>query len=319
MRWALFLLGLGCGVAQAADPLPPQEAAAWLQRIAEASDRYAYQGVFIHQHGDRMQTLQVSNRLSVAGKESRLIGMDGAQREVRCTRGESVSIVGGTSPRLERRLGSRHFPDLLPPDAGRMAAWYDVRLGGIERVAGLDCQSLTLEPKDQYRWGHILCVDKDSNLPLKAVLIDHRGRPLMQYSFAELQIAKATASVSAAAPRTRLATARAVPPEPPNTIVSSAVEVKQLPPGFSRVIAVKRPLAKPGIDVEHWVFSDGLTHISLFVEPLARDNVSLKGASQRGMTNLRTLRVGQSQVTVVGDAPPAAVDLITSSIEASPK
>lgn len=68
-----------------------QEAAAWLQASIADSDRYAYQGVFIHQHGSRMQTLQVSNRLSVAGKESRLIGMDGAQREVRCTRGESVA------------------------------------------------------------------------------------------------------------------------------------------------------------------------------------------------------------------------------------
>jgi negative regulator of sigma E activity len=54
----------------------------------------------------------------------------------------------------------------------------------------------------------------------------------------------------------------------------------------------------------------------MFVEPLPRDNVTLRGASQRGMTNLRTLRVGNSQVTVVGDAPAPAVDLVTRSIVA---
>jgi sigma-E factor negative regulatory protein RseB len=311
MRGLVYALGLCVGVAQAGEPLPPQEAASWLQSIAEASNRYSFQGIFVVQHGDRMQTLQVSNRALSGGKESRLVGMDGEQREVRCTRGESVNIVGGSTPRLERRVGSRHFPDLLPPDAARLVSWYDVRLGGMERVAGLDCQSLTLEPKDQYRWGHVLCVDKDTHLPLKAALIDNHGRPLMQNAFAEVRIESA-----AAASARPLPAARGPMGEAPKTISSSAIEVKQLPPGFSRVIAVKRPLSSTGTEVEHWVFSDGLTHISMFVEPLARDNVTLRGASQRGMTNLRTLRVGQSQVTVVGDAPPPAVDMITRALVA---
>lgn len=308
-----LFLGLCCGTAQAAEILSAQDAAVWLQNIAEAPNRYAYQGIFVLQKGDRMQTLQVSNRVSAQGKESRLVGMDGEQREVRCTRGESVSIVGGASPKQERRIGSRHFPDLLPADAARMTTWYDLRLGGMERVAGIECQTLTIEPKDQYRWGHILCIDKESNLPLKAVLIDQRGRPLMQYSFAEVQIAK-PATTSA---RARPASAQSFSQDAPHAIMSSAVEVKQLPPGFSRAIAVKRPLANQGTEVEHWVFSDGLMHISMFVEPLARNNVTVRGASQRGMTNLRTLRVGQNQITVVGDAPPAAIDLIARSIGAS--
>jgi len=312
MMRALMLLGLCCGTVQAAEPLPATDAAVWLQNIAEAPNRYAYQGIFVLQKGDRMQTLQVSNRVSAQGKESRLVGMDGEQREVRCTRGESVSIVGGPSPKQERRIGSRHFPDLLPADAARMTTWYDLRLGGMERVAGIECQTLTLEPKDQYRWGHVLCIDKESYLPLKAVLVDQRGRPLMQYSFAEVQIAK-----GAAAARARPASLPAPLQDAPRALNGSAVEVRQLPPGFSRVIAVKRPLANQGIEVEHWVFSDGLMHISMFVEPLARNNVTVRGASQRGMTNLRTLRVGQNQITVVGDAPPAAIDLIARSIGAS--
>jgi sigma-E factor negative regulatory protein RseB len=174
MRRALVLLGMAVGAAQAAEVLPPNEAATRLQNIADASNRYSYQGIFVMQRGDHMQTLQVSNRPSSAGKESRLVGMDGEQREVRCTRGESVSIVGGANPKLERRIGNRHFPDLLPADAGRLVSWYDVRPGGVERVAGLDCQTLTLEPKDQYRWGHVLCVEKDTNLTLKEALIEDR-------------------------------------------------------------------------------------------------------------------------------------------------
>jgi sigma-E factor negative regulatory protein RseB len=314
MRHGLFILGLACGAVQASDILPAHEAAAWLQGIADASNRNSFQGTFVYQSGDRMQTLQIANRPSSAGKESRLVGMDGEQREVRCTRGESVSIVGGVTPRLERRVGSRHFPDLLPADAGRLVSWYDVRLGQMDRVAGLDCRALSLEPKDRYRWGYTLCIEKDSKLPLKAALVDARGKPLMQYAFAEVQIGPAQSG--AASPSLAKPASVAAPRETPKAIDTGAVAVGQLPPGYSRVIAVKRPLAKVGAEVEHWVFSDGLTNISMFVEP-ARDNVNLRGASQRGMTNLRTLRVGNSQVTVVGDAPPPAVDMIVASLESS--
>lgn len=313
MRGLWFLAVFAVGSAQAEDVLSPHEAAAYLQGIADASARYSYQGTFVFQRGDSIQTLQVSNRASNQGKESRLIGLDGEQREVRCTHGESVRIVGGSSPRLERRVGSRHFPDLLPPDAGRLVTWYEVRAGGMDRVAGLECRVLTLVPKDQYRWGQVICADKATKLPLRSTLIDANGRPLMQYAFAQVRIDPATSSAVTGAP---VAAERAVPASPaaPKAIDKGAVEVRQLPPGFTRVIAVKRPLGRDGAEVEHWVFSDGLTHISMFVEPLPRKNVSLRGASQRGMTNLRTLRVGQNQVTVVGDAPPSTVDLITASI-----
>lgn len=313
MRGGWFLAVLAVGGAQAGEILSPHEAAAYLQGIADAATRYSYEGTFVFQRGDRIRTLQVTNRPSDQGKESRLVGLDGEQREVRCTRGESVSIVGGATPRLERRLGNRYFPDLLPPDAGRLVAWYDVRLGGMERVAGLECRLLTLQPKDQYRWGQVICADKETKLPLKAAVIDANGRPLMQYAFAQVRIEPATsmahASTSTVSARNATPTSAA-----PKAIDKGAVEVRQLPPGFSRVIAVKRPLGDEGAEVEHWVFSDGLTLISMFVEPLPRKNVSLRGASQRGMTNLRTLRIGQNQVTVVGDAPPSAVDMITTSI-----
>ena len=312
MKRVLLAAGLCAGLAQAADPLPAHDAAALLQSVADASTRYAYQGTFIVQHGERIQTLQVSNRPSTEGKESRLVGLDGEQREVRCTRGESVSIVGeGARARQERRVGNRHFPDILPPDAGRLVSWYDVRPGGTDRVAGLDCNVYSIVPKDQYRWGYVLCVDKNAQLPLKAALVDSRGRPLMQYTFADVRITPAAGAPAAA--RTA-AMAMATASAAPRAIASGSVEVRQLPPGFARVIAVKRPIAGGRAEVEHWVFSDGLTHISMFVEPVASNTVNLRGASQRGMTNLRTLRVGNSQVTVVGDAPAPAVDMISNTL-----
>lgn len=59
MRWGALLLGLLSAPGWASDPLPAAEAAKLLQGIADASNRFAYEGVFVLQHGDRMQTLRI--------------------------------------------------------------------------------------------------------------------------------------------------------------------------------------------------------------------------------------------------------------------
>lgn len=305
---AAWLLALATFGAQAAEPLPAADAAAWLQRMADASRRLAYEGVFIYQHGDTaVQSLLVSNRPAVAGKDSRLTAMDGIQREVRCSQGTSMNLLTqGGQVKAERRLNTRHFPDLLPANATPLANWYTVKLGDSQRVAGLECREVELAPKDNFRWGYVLCAEKDTALPLKAVMVNGSGQPLMQYRFAEIKLG--------APVRTGPAPAVAVT-EAAQPVAAERVGVKNLPPGFARVTAVQRKLPnKPG-DVEHWVFSDGLTHISLFLEPASHPVEALRGQSKQGMINMLTRQVGPMQATILGDAPWPAVEAIALSLE----
>ncbi|MDP2786906.1 MAG: MucB/RseB C-terminal domain-containing protein [Pseudomonadota bacterium] len=306
--------------AQAADPLAANEAAAWLQRISDAARRVTYEGVFVVQHGAAMQTLSVTNHPVGASKDSRLAAMDGIQREVRCTQSGSISrVTEGGQVRMEKRLNSRHFPDLLPPNAAALANWYGVKLGEWARVAGLECRQVEILPKDAYRWGYVLCADKDSGLPLKAVMVNEAGRPLMQYAFAEIRIGGAPKAESQSSLD---AWRMPVLPASMRPIGIETVSVKVLPPGFSRITAVKRTLPnmsgearKPG-EVEHWVFSDGLTHISLFLEPATHPIASVRGQSKQGMINMVTRQVGTLQATILGDAPWAAIEAIAMGLEA---
>jgi len=306
MRHALGLLLLLVTPAWAAD-MPAAEAAQWLQRMADASRQLAYEGVFILGNGDRMQSLQVVNRPAGKGKDSRLVVLDGQQREVRCTRNESVSVEGsGPSMRFERRLGSRHFPDILPERASALAEWYAVRLGANDRVGGLDCRQVELVPKDRYRWGYVICAETKTFLPLKAVMVNEAARPLMQYAFAEVRIGATPQGAASAGDGAVASNARPVRED--------VIKVGQLPPGYTRVAAMKRKLPRYAHDVEHWVFSDGLTHVSLFIEPATKPVNSLKGTSPRGMMNLLTRQVGPYQVTVVGDAPWPTVETIAMNL-----
>lgn len=310
MRGAWLLLLVAAG-AQAAEPLPPAEAAAWLQRMADASRRLAYEGVFVFQHGDApVQSLMVVNRPAGANRDSRLTALDGIQREVRCTQGVAMNLsIEGGQVKAEKRLNSRHFPDLLPVNAGPLANWYAVKLGELSRVAGLDCRQVELAPRDAFRWGYILCAEKDTALPLRAVMVNESGRPLMQYSFAEVKLGAMPKGAAAPMPNA---------PEAAQPVATERVGVKALPPGFTRITAVKRRLPnKPG-EVEHWVFSDGLTHISLFLENATQPVEPMRGQSKLGMINMLTRQVGTMQATVLGDAPWPAVEAIAMNLEARP-
>ncbi len=291
-----------------ASDLPAQEAGAWLQRVADSARRLNYEGKFVFQQGDSMQTMRIVSRAVGPQKETQLFALDGTPREVVCRGGESLILTTeGGVVRTERRPSTRHFPDLLPVNANVLVNWYSVRMGEMDRVAGLECRWLVLVPRDAFRWGYHLCVEKDSALPLKAMMVNDAGRPLQQYAFTEIRIGGNTRPASnARAQASAEPTARAQATE--------VITVRQLPPGYTRVAAVKRRLPNRPNEVDQWVFSDGLTHISLFIEPAVRPVETVKGESPRGMLNLLTRQVGSWQVTVLGDAPWPAIETIATNL-----
>lgn len=293
--------------ALATDALPANEAANLLQRISDASRRMAYEGVFVFRHGGSAQTLMVSNRPSGTSVESRLMTMDGSQREVRCSQQSSVTlVVNGTQLRLEKRLNKRHFPDLLPVSAAPLASWYAVRPGTQDRVAGKDCNNVEITPRDIYRWGYVLCIDRSTGFPLRAVMTNGNGQPLMQYSFAEIKLGSMPKAENRSMPHI---------PEAARPVDNDSIEIGGLPPGFSRIAAVRRQLPNHSGEVEHWVFSDGLTHVSLFLEPARLPVEAIKGQSKQGMINMIKRQVGGLQATILGEAPWATVESIAMGLE----
>ncbi len=314
------MLALNLVPAHAAEAMATNDAAVWLQRMSDAARKVSYEGVFVMQHGAGMQTLSIVNRPVGSTKESRLAAMDGIEREIRCSQTGSISrVMEGGQVRLEKRLNSRYFPDLLPPDAAALANWYGVKLGERARVAGLECRQIEIVPKDAYRWGYVLCADKDSGLPLKAMMINETGQPLMQYAFAEIRIGGHPRIDNGKDNKARQSE-WSMPASHATTrpISLETVNVTNLPPGFSRISAVKRRLPNKADEVEHWVFSDGLTHVSLFLEPAAHPIKSIRGQSKQGMINMVKLQVGPMQATVIGDAPWPAIEAIAMGLEAQP-
>jgi sigma-E factor negative regulatory protein RseB len=92
-------------------------------------------------------------------------------------------------------------------------------------------------------------------------------------------------------------------------------------PGFKHAGCVRRGMdtTGDGEPVLQAVFSDGLTHVSLFVETYRsqrhRSSDAQAQQAQQGANATLILRRGEFWVTAVGDVPPATLRLFVAALE----
>jgi len=68
--------------------------------------------------------------------------------------------------KVERQADTTPFP-AMRADARELVPYYDIRKGETERIAGYDCQSIILEPKDKLRYGHKIWADLATGMLVK--------------------------------------------------------------------------------------------------------------------------------------------------------
>jgi sigma-E factor negative regulatory protein RseB len=291
----------------------------WLERMGSAARTQNFSGTFVYQQGNRVDTSRITHYVDGGGNElEKLESLDGPEREI-IRRNDEVRcyIPDSKLLKVEKRRGRKAFPDLLPEQVGELAEHYLVRLGGRERVAGIECQIVTLEPRDDMRYGHTLCADRDSGLLVKAVMLDENRQVVEQFAFTQLVIG---GGVDPAHLKPRFA---ATPGEwreervAPPVINETGWSIANSPPGFKKVMEMKRAIPGKGAEVTHIVLSDGLVAVSVFIEPLGGDKHPQSGFSRRGGINVFARPVSEHMVTVLGETPVSTVQLIGNSVSYS--
>ena len=310
-RAAAALLALSAAhfplLAQAQSP----EALGWLRKIHEATQKLSYSGTFVYQHGGRTETSRITR--DARGDIERLEVLDGVPREIVRTR-DTVKCYLPESRvvKIDRRSADRSFPALLPDRVGELARHYEIELGGMARVADLDCQTVMLTPKDSLRYGYRLFADAKSGMLLKAVTFDAKGDTVEQFTFTQLVIGGVTrdqVKPRHKARQWRVEDAQAAPGSLPGWGLSAEL------PGFRKVIELKRRMGKSR-PVSQVVYSDGLAAVSVFIEAMedAADPVQTGTASLGGI-HIFTRQVANHRVTVVGETPAASVQRIGNAVE----
>mgnify|MGYP003423167329 CR=1 FL=1 len=95
------LLGLAVPLAQAAD------AQALFARMHQAGRSLDYDGTFVYQHGDQLESLRIVHKTGAGGARERLVSLNGAPREIIRTDNEVRCYLPDESAVL---IGHRRVP-----------------------------------------------------------------------------------------------------------------------------------------------------------------------------------------------------------------
>lgn len=323
MRVLAFLLMLAPGLAfSQAQAQSQQDAAAWLKRIYQASQKLSYSGTFVYRQGDRSESSRITRVVDARTDTEKLEALDGVRREivrngdeVRCYLPD-IKVV-----KVDRRSKHPTFPALLPAQNAALSELYEVSKEETARIAGFDCQAISLKPKDEYRYGYKLWADIATGMLLKARIVNERGEAVEEFTFTQLKIGgnidkEAVKSAFAAESRQwKVEDAGVVKAD----LARSGWIINPGIPGFHKVVEINRQL-RHSQNVSQIVYSDGLAAVSVFIEPIElRQETVRKGLSSMGAVNIYTRELANHVVTVVGEAPAKTVQQIGDTVEYRPR
>jgi sigma-E factor negative regulatory protein RseB len=317
--------------AQASAPAgdaPTRDVRAWLLRIHEAASHRNFQGTFVVSGGGAVSSARIAHFCEGPNQFERSEALDGQARHV-YRHNEVVTTLwpANKTAMIEQRDSLAQFPALLQAGGDRIAEFYDVRPQGAERVAGRDADVLLVKPRDTFRYGYRLWADQASGLLLRADVIGERNEVLESSAFSDVTINVKSHPESVLLPMKKLDGYRFVRPVlTPTRIEAEGWTMRDAVPGFRQVSCVKRPMAganRPEKAGEQQalqsIFSDGLTYVSVFIEPFDPQRHTRPMQASVGPTQTLMQQQGDWWVTVLGDVPPATLRLFAKGLERSRK
>jgi sigma-E factor negative regulatory protein RseB len=297
--------------AAASNAEPPMDGMGWLSRMATAARQLNYAGTFTYRHGDRTETSRVRHLADELGEMEKIESLDGPVREIIRDRDEVWCYMPEIKAiKIDRAQAKRFFPALIANPVQSFQDGYVIKVKGKERVAGRDCQLIHLEPKDQFRYGYRLCADMESGLLLRANMVGGHEEIIEHFGFTEIRVGQLIIRDSL---KSNFSHENWVRQSPPVTD-ASGWSVKALPPGFKKIVELKRTLANRPDPVTQLLYSDGLTAVSVFIEPRKGEPKATARPSQQGAVSFYSRQIPNHNVVVVGEVPPIAVVQIANSV-----
>jgi len=308
--WCLFAIPAAC--------LANEEVFDWLERMSAAMDQMTYQGTFVYVHKDDVASMRITHMVDEKGIHERLVSVSGTPREVvRDARG--VRWFSGEDHKILANSATNRsfFPEMPLSDPMQAAESYQFRLANNQRIAGHTAQRIDILPKDQYRYGYSLWLERQSCLLLQWELTGSQGETLAKLMFTDLKMGSEVdknelRSVSGSdsarvAPSTLFATGH-------KANAPSNWQPTKLPPGF-RLTSHGQQNSQDEPSFEHLVYSDGVATVSVYVEAAQEDPELKLGLGQLGTTHVFTRESKGELITVLGDVPAVTVKLIAESVE----
>ncbi|GHD58733.1 MucB/RseB C-terminal domain-containing protein [Jeongeupia chitinilytica] len=290
--------------------LDQAQASQLVNRVTEAPKSLTFQGIYIQQRHNFMQSYRVFHQGGGGADVERRESLDGPQLEY-LRHGDLISVFTPDSRpvTLDRRHTSKMFPRQFPDHAEELLGNYQIRRIGRERVAGLDADIYDFEPRDRFRFPHRYWIDSGSGLMLKTVMYGPRREVTEIFAFSQINI-------GGALDKRLLKPVNPVRPVvleqlPQAPVADPQWQIDDLPPGFKLFRQLKRNLPGKNKPVLHYLYGDGLVTVSVFIEPI--DARMPQGLTQQNGISLFCRHVGNYMITALGEVPPETVQAFSQA------
>lgn len=298
---------------------PVEDVEKWLAKMHHAAHMINYDGNFVYGQNDELTSMQIIHSVNKSGEFERLISLDGSGREV-IRSGDTVTCVlpDQKSVVVDKSRPDAEFPPMFPVKIEQLLKTYSFHFGEDARVAGRLAKKLIIKPNDKYRYGHTLWIDAETGLLLKDHLIDDNNKTVEQFMFTQINYPEVIekSRLQSNSQTKKFTWYEAKEPESKTTINKSMNwKVMDVPAGFVPGVKRHHNMTVSAMPVEHFVYSDGLSSVSVFVEKKMKSSKNLMGGSTMGAVNAYGREIGDYHVTVVGEVPHATVKMIGDSVE----
>jgi sigma-E factor negative regulatory protein RseB len=289
-----------------------------IDEMSKASRNLNYDGVFMYRLGKQIDTMRIIHKSGEDGFYERLISLTGDAREVirdkdqvKCFFPDDKTVV------VDKSKTGKLISSSLPNPINSVSEFYNFELAGEDRVAGLEAWIVNIRPKDKYRYGYQLWMDKNSRLLLKSELKNQLGVTLEQIMFAQLNVYD---DIDNALLQPSMSGKDFTWYNNVKNITYKADDEKNwkatwMPEGFTMSKEEKETMATSHMPVDHLVYTDGLAMVSVYVEKLSFKPNEKVGLSSFGGVNTFSTHADGYQITAVGEVPKDTVKLMANSVK----
>jgi len=265
-----LLVGLCCSaLLLIALPLRADEAGwALLERVQQSVRQRNFDTSFVILKGNQVESYRWLHGREQDAEIEHLIPMFAEGVDI-LRRNEQVYYLLSERPSLVTHSQNiKELPALLYQPPSRLRQLYNAVLGSASMVDGRSAQLLRLSATSAERYHYWLWVDAETGFPLRIdTIAEQNGTQNLALEIWQVTHLRMTADI----PDTLLQLLQIELPDSSTTQYSPAVNtlhrLNWLPDGY-QVVAdpVQIPQLQPEIQ-SYWLLSDGLHHISVFVQP----------------------------------------------------
>lgn len=287
----------------------------WLERMSRAVTASSYVGEFDLEGRGYSERMQIVHCVRDGSVSERLVSLGVDGREL-VRKGEEITayLPDKRIAIIERRADKGGLLGALPRFDGDIEQWYELRLeGDAPELDGRPAAVILVHPRDSYRFGHRLWIDKLTAMPVRTELLDASGSVVERLRFTRLEVREDIPD-SSLEPQLNPADFRWLHQAAIPSAATGGWQVRRPPPGFRLSASSVKDIAGMPSPVSQLVLSDGLASVSVFIHQPAGGSPPAEGAGRAGASSTFSTVVDGQQVTALGEVPTQTLRVIVGSI-----